>query len=200
MDLKAFLDREVTTVARDLLGATLLVDGVGGIIVETEAYHPAEPAAHSFIGRTARNASMFLGPGHAYVYRSYGIHWCLNVVCGDAAAVLIRALEPTAGLEQMATRRGVARPRDLCSGPGKLAEALGVTKAHDGLMLDATPFQLTLSRDRPPLVTGRRIGITKAAETLENIEGAWVQEVKVTVRDGKIDEWRVNMKLTFVLN
>src|SRR5689334_2559201 len=112
-----FFDREVTLVARELLGATLLVDGVGGVIVETEAYHPTDPASHSFVGPTARNASMFAGPGRAYVYRSYGIHWCLNFVCGGAAAILIRAIEPTHGLEVMAERRGLTERRALCSGP-----------------------------------------------------------------------------------
>ncbi len=164
MSLISFFDREVTLVARELLGATLLVDGVGGRIVETEAYHPTDPASHSFRGPTPRNGSMFAGPGRAYVYRSYGIHWCLNFVCGGAAAVLIRALEPTVGLEIMAERRGLASTRALCSGPGKLAEALGITKAHDGLMLDASPFELIPSTDRPPIVIGPRIGITKAID------------------------------------
>ena len=164
MSLTEFFDREVTLVARDLLGATLLVDGVGGLIVETEAYHPADPAAHSYRGPTPRNASMFAGPGHAYVYRSYGIHWCLNFVCSGAAAILIRAIEPTAGLEIMAGRRGLSAPRALCSGPGKLAQALAITKAHDGLMLDAPPFELIASGGRLPVVTGPRIGISKAVD------------------------------------
>ena len=164
MSLIDFFDREVTLVARELLGATLLVDGVGGLIVETEAYHPTDPAAHSYRGQTPRNASMFAGPGRAYVYRSYGIHWCLNFVCGGAAAVLIRAIEPTVGLEIMAGRRGLAAPRALCSGPGKLAEALGITKAHDGLMLDGPPFELMPSSQRPGIVVGPRIGITKAVD------------------------------------
>ena len=159
-----FFSREVTLVARELLGAEFLVDGVGGIIAETEAYHPTEPASHAHRGKTERNAAMFLGPGHVYVYRSYGIHWCLNFVCADASAVLIRALEPTAGIEQMAERRGLANPRDLCSGPGKLAEALGVTKAHDGLMIDAPPFRFRPAGSPQAVVIGPRIGITKAAD------------------------------------
>ncbi|HQZ13350.1 MAG TPA: DNA-3-methyladenine glycosylase [Devosia sp.] len=159
-----YFSRDVTTVARALLGATILIDGVGGLIVETEAYHPTDPASHSFIGPTERNRSMFEGPGRAYVYRSYGIHWCLNFVCADASAVLIRALEPTDGIEQMAERRGLSSARDLCSGPGKLCQALGVTKALDGLLLDAPPFVLIPAAKRPAIVTGPRIGITKATE------------------------------------
>ena len=159
-----FFDREVTLVARELLGTLLLVEGIGGTIVETEAYHPTDPASHSFIGETGRNASMFRGPGRAYVYRSYGIHWCLNFVCGGAAAVLIRAMEPTRGLEVMAERRGLADPRRLCSGPGKLAQALGITKVHDGLMLDEPPFRLLPAREQQPIVIGPRIGISKAVE------------------------------------
>lgn len=164
MSLVPFFDREVTQVARDLLGATFLVDGVGGVIVETEAYHPTDPASHSFRGPTPRNASMFAGPGRVYVYRSYGIHWCLNFVCGDASAILIRALEPTHGLEQMVERRGLAAERDLCSGPGKLAQALAVTREHDGLTLDGPPFTLALPAAPVPVVIGPRIGITKAVD------------------------------------
>jgi DNA-3-methyladenine glycosylase len=164
MSLTAFFDREVTRVARELIGATLLVDGVGGRITETEAYHPDEPSSHAHRGPTARNAAMFLGPGHAYVYRSYGIHWCLNFTCSDAAAILVRALEPIAGIEQMAERRSLTNPRDLCTGPGKLAEALAITKAHDGLRLDARPFILRLPDAEHPVVIGPRIGITKAAD------------------------------------
>jgi DNA-3-methyladenine glycosylase len=164
MSLTAFFDREVTLVARELIGATLLVDGVGGVITETEAYHPDEPSSHAHRGPTPRNAAMFLGPGHAYVYRSYGIHWCLNFTCADAAAILVRALQPLAGIEQMVERRGLADPRDLCTGPGKLAEALGITKAHDGLRLDAPPFILSPPGTEQSLVIGPRIGITKAAD------------------------------------
>ena len=164
MRLVPYFSRDVTEIARDLLGATLLVDGVGGRIVETDAYHPTDPASHSFIGPTPRNRSMFEGPGRVYVYRSYGIHWCLNLVCADAAAVLIRAIEPTEGLGVMAARRGLTEPRELCSGPGKLAQALGITKEHDGLMLDRQPFAFQPAAERPGIVIGPRIGITKAAD------------------------------------
>jgi DNA-3-methyladenine glycosylase len=154
-------------VAPALIGATLLVDGVGGRIVEVEAYDQEDPASHGYRGRTERNASMFGPPGHAYVYRSYGIHWCLNLVCegeGMAAAVLVRALEPTHGLDAMRERRGLNDPRLLCSGPGRLCQALGVTREHDGLALDRPPFEL-LAGDRPvEVVSGPRIGITRAAE------------------------------------
>lgn len=160
----AFFNREVTLVARELLGAEFLVDGVGGLITETEAYHPSDPASHSFRGPTERNASMFLGPGHVYVYRSYGIHWCFNFVCEGASAVLIRAIEPTAGLEKMAERRGLSNPRDLCSGPGKLGKALAITRAHDGLMVDAPIFRFRPPDTARPVVIGPRIGITKAAD------------------------------------
>jgi DNA-3-methyladenine glycosylase len=162
-----FFDRSVQQVAPDLIGATLLVAGVGGIIVEVEAYHDTEPAAHSFNGRTDRNAVMFGPPGHAYVYRSYGIHWCVNFVCereGSAGAVLIRALEPTRGLQTMRRRRGVADDRILCSGPGRLCEALGVTHAHNGLALDRPPFELRARTDEVEIAVGLRIGITKAVE------------------------------------
>ena len=164
MSLTDFFDRDVTLVARDLLGATLLVDGVGGVIVETEAYHPADPASHSFRGPTPRNRSMFGPPARVYVYRSYGIHWCINFVCADASAVLIRALEPISGLETMAGRRGPSDPRQLASGPGKVCAALGVTGAHDGLPLDAPPFFLAPAAGSLPVVTGPRIGITKAVD------------------------------------
>ncbi len=154
-------------VAPELVGATLLVDGVGGRIVEVEAYDHEDPASHGYNGRTARNASMFGPPGHAYVYRSYGVHWCVNLVCGGegvAEAVLVRALEPTDGLDVMRERRGVDDPRLLCSGPGRLCQALAVTGAHDGLPLDEPPFVL-LGRDRPvEVATGRRVGITRAAD------------------------------------
>jgi len=164
---RAFFDRSVHEVAPELIGATLLVDGVGGTIVEVEAYDHEDPAAHGFGGRTARNASMFGPAGHAYVYRSYGIHWCLNFVCegeGVASAVLIRALEPTAGIAAMQKRRGMADARLLCAGPGRLCEALGVTRAHDGLALDRRPFRLVARAGAAPLAIGRRIGITKAVD------------------------------------
>jgi len=162
------LRRDVHEIAPELIGARLLVAGVGGTIVEVEAYDHEDPAAHGYGNRrTARNASMFLPGGHAYVYRSYGIHWCLNLVCGDegeASAVLIRALEPTHGLERMRERRGLDDLRLLCAGPGRLCQALGVTRDHDGLPLDRPPFELT-PRSRPVgIVRGPRIGITKAVE------------------------------------
>jgi DNA-3-methyladenine glycosylase len=164
MPLLSFLERQAAIVAPALLGATLLVDGVGGIIVETEAYHPDDPASHSFRGPTPRNGAMFAGPPRVYVYRSYGIHWCLNIVCGGASAVLLRAIEPTAGLDSMRRRRGLDDIRALCSGPGKLCAALGVSGELDGSRLDAPPFQLILPRRAAPYVVGPRIGITKAAD------------------------------------
>lgn len=161
-----FFAREVVEVARDLIGVTLTVDGVGGAIVETEAYHHEDPASHSFRGRTPRNAAMFGPVGHAYVYRSYGMHWCLNLVAGTApgSAVLLRALEPRHGLERMATRRGTDATRLLCSGPGRLCAALGVAREHDGLPLDAPPFALAPREGEPAILPGPRIGITKAVE------------------------------------
>jgi len=164
MRLKAFFDREASVVAPALLGTTLLVGGVGGRIVETEAYHPDDPASHSFSGPTPRNRAMFEGPARAYVYRSYGVHWCLNFVCAGASAVLIRALEPTDGLELMAERRGTADPRLLCSGPGKLCAALAVTRDLDSQPLDRPPFALTLPRTAAEIAIGPRIGISKAAD------------------------------------
>ena len=164
---RAFFRRSVHEVAPDLIGAMLLVDGVGGRLVEVEAYHHTDPAAHSFRGPTERNAVMFGPPGYAYVYRSYGIHWCLNFVCepkGSASAVLIRALEPTAGLAVMRRRRGTADERLLCSGPGRVCAALGVTGAHNGLALDAPPFEIFARTDAVEVVAGPRIGITKAAD------------------------------------
>jgi DNA-3-methyladenine glycosylase len=164
---RAFFARSVREVAPDLIGATLLVDGVGGLIVEVEAYHHTDPAAHSYRGPTARNAVMFGPPGFVYVYRSYGIHWCVNFVCeeeGSASAVLIRALEPTRGLATMRRRRGVSDIRALCSGPGKLTEALGITHRHNALALDAPPFALYTRSGKVDVVSGVRIGITKAVE------------------------------------
>lgn len=165
--LAALLSGDVVTAARGLVGATLTLDGVGGIVVETEAYDREDPASHSFAGPTPRNAAMFGPAGRAYVYRSYGIHWCLNVVCGASghgAAVLLRALEPTAGLATMRERRGLDDPRLLCAGPGRLCQALGVTRAHDGLALDAPPFRLEPPARPAALLAGPRIGISKAAE------------------------------------
>jgi DNA-3-methyladenine glycosylase len=164
---RSFFARSVHEVAPDLLGATLLVDGVGGRIVEVEAYDHTDPASHGFRGRTARNAAMFGPAGQAYVYRSYGIHWCLNLVCedeGTASAVLLRALEPTHGLDVQRARRGVDDERFLCAGPGRLCQALGVTRAHNGLPLDRPPFVLLDREEEPAVLAGRRIGITRAAE------------------------------------
>jgi DNA-3-methyladenine glycosylase len=164
---RSFFDRSVHQVASELIGATLLVNGVGGRIVEVEAYHHTDPAAHSYRGPTARNAVMFGPPGVAYVYRSYGIHWCLNFVCeqaGSASAVLIRALEPVTGIAAMRRRRGMAEERQLCSGPGKLCEALAVTDRHNGLPLDRAPFELRARAGKVDIVRGVRIGITKAIE------------------------------------
>jgi DNA-3-methyladenine glycosylase len=164
---RGFFARSVQEVAPDLIGVTLLVNGVGGIIVEVEAYHHTEPAAHSFRGPTPRNLVMFGPPGFVYVYRSYGIHWCVNFVCekaGSASAVLIRALEPTHGLAAMRRRRGLQDDRALCSGPGKLTEALGITHAQNGLPLDAPPFALHARTGKVEVATGLRIGITKAIE------------------------------------
>jgi DNA-3-methyladenine glycosylase len=164
---RSFFDRSVHKVAPDLIGATLLVGGAGGVIVEVEAYHHTDPAAHSYRGPTERNAVMFGPPGFAYVYRSYGIHWCLNFVCereGSASAVLIRAIEPVEGLAAMRRRRGVPDVRALCSGPGKLCEALGVTIKHNGMALDRPPFELRARAQKPEIVVGPRIGITKAVD------------------------------------
>jgi DNA-3-methyladenine glycosylase len=164
---RSFFARSVHAVAPDLIGATLLFKGVGGMIVEVEAYHRTDPAAHSFVGRTARNAVMFGPPGYAYVYRSYGIHWCLNFVCegeGSASAVLIRALEPTHGLAAMRRRRGLAEERLLCAGPGRLCQALGVTGAHYGLALDAPPFAIFSRTQEVEVAVGPRIGLTKAVD------------------------------------
>lgn len=164
---KDFFARSVHDVAPKLVGATLLVDGVGGPIVEVEAYDHEDPAAHGFRGQTERNASMFGPPGHAYVYRSYGIHWCLNFVCsspGSAEAVLIRALEPTHGVDRMRERRGRDDIRLLCAGPGRLCQALGITGEHDGLPLDEPPFELIARETEPELAIGPRVGITRAAE------------------------------------
>jgi DNA-3-methyladenine glycosylase len=160
-------DAPSEAVARALIGATLLVDGVGGVIVETEAYDQGDAASHTFMGPTARNAAMFGPPGHAYIYRSYGIHWCLNFTCrpaGHGAGVLIRALEPRAGLEQMRARRGLDDARLLCSGPGRLGQALGISMAHYGLPLDRPPFFVAAPDEAVEVAVGPRIGISKAVD------------------------------------
>ena len=160
-------DAPSVDVARALIGVVLLVDGVGGRIVETEAYDATEPASHSYGGPSVRNAALFGPPGHAYVYRSYGIHWCLNFVCreaGHGAGVLIRALEPGDGLARMRARRGLDDERLLCSGPGRLGQALGITKSYDGLPLDRGPFELRPPRVPAEVVVGVRIGISKAMD------------------------------------
>jgi DNA-3-methyladenine glycosylase len=164
---RRFFDRSVHEVAPDLIGTTLLFAGVGGPIVEVEAYHHTEAAAHSYGGPTERNAVMFGPAGYAYVYRSYGIHWCLNFVCdrkGEASAVLIRALRPTEGLATMRDRRGLDDERLLCAGPGRVGQALGITHAQNGLALDQPPFALHARTEAVTIVTGPRIGISKAAD------------------------------------
>lgn len=160
-----FFDQPVTEVALALIGARFSVDGVGGTIVEVEAYDKTDPASHSFRGPTPRNAAMFGPAGCAYVYKIYGIHLCLNFVCQPGSAVLIRAIEPTEGVDVMMTRRGVVGVRQLCSGPGKLAQALGIGAQHNGLSLLSAPFDLSLSTERYPIGAGPRIGITKGVET-----------------------------------
>jgi DNA-3-methyladenine glycosylase len=162
---KQFFDRPVLEVARDLIGVRLMVEGVGGRLVEVEAYDETDPASHSFRGPTLRNAAMFGPAGHAYVYKIYGIHYCLNFVCRPGSAVLIRALEPTDGMERMSARRGGLTDRQVCSGPGKLAEALGIDMGHNGLPLDAPPFALGPAETAHEIIAGPRIGITKGAET-----------------------------------
>jgi DNA-3-methyladenine glycosylase len=164
---KSFFNRSIHEVAPELIGATLLFRGAGGIIVEVEAYHHTDPAAHSYGGQTQRNAVMFGPPGYAYVYRSYGIHWCVNFVCepaGSASAVLIRALQPTEGLAALQRRRGSKDERLLCAGPGRLTEALGITHAQNGCALDEAPFELRTRVGQVEVMAGPRIGITKAVE------------------------------------
>ncbi|MFD1744511.1 DNA-3-methyladenine glycosylase [Rhizobium helianthi] len=163
-DLTPFFSRSAVGVARDLIGATFTVDGVGGIITETEAYEPDDPASHSFKGITPRNRAMFGPPAHVYIYRSYGIHWCVNFVCLPGSAVLIRALQPLLGLETMIARRGRSEPLLLCAGPGRVAQALGLDGSMDGRPLDQPPFSLSLADDPVATVAGERIGITKAVD------------------------------------
>ncbi|WP_297579511.1 DNA-3-methyladenine glycosylase [Devosia sp.] len=160
-----FFDRPAVAVAPGLIGATLTHEGVGGLIVEVEAYDETDPASHSFRGPTPRNRAMFGPPGHAYVYKIYGIHYCLNFVCRPGSAVLIRALEPMHGLEQMRARRGIVGDRQLCSGPGKLAQALAIDLDQNGLPLDAPPFSVTAGIGNPDVAAGPRMGITKGVET-----------------------------------
>lgn len=167
MNLHELLSGSVHDVAPALIGWTFLVDGIGGTIVEVEAYREDDPASHSYGGPRGRNVVMFGPPGVLYVYRSYGVHWCANVVCepnGSGAAVLLRALEPTHGLETMRSRRGLETSRLLCSGPGRLTQALGITSAHNGLPLDEVPFELRPPRECVDVAVSRRIGITKAPD------------------------------------
>jgi DNA-3-methyladenine glycosylase len=165
--LGEFFDGDVREVARALVGWTFLVGGVGGVIVETEAYDSDDPASHAFGGRTPRNATMFGPPGHLYVYRSYGIHWCANIVCGDegvASAVLLRALQPTQGVDEMHARRGLDDTHLLAAGPGRLTQALGVTGENDGDDLAAPPYELEKPLQPLDVIASTRVGITRAVE------------------------------------
>ena len=164
MDLTRFFSRSAPDVAADLIGAAFLLGGVGGIIVETEAYEPTEAASHSFRGPTPRNGAMFGPSARLYVYRSYGIHWCVNFVCLPGSAVLIRALEPRWGIDLMQARRGIGDPAKLCSGPGRLTQALGVDGSMDGRPLDEPPLELRLREEAAPVAVGVRIGISRAVE------------------------------------
>lgn len=163
----ADFEGDAPDMARALIGAVLLVDGVGGRIVETEAYDREDPASHSHSGPTPRNQAMFGPPGRAYVYRSYGIHWCLNFVCreeGHGAGVLIRAIEPLHGIEVMRERRGLQEVKLLCAGPGRVGQALGILHAFNGHRLDRKPFEVHASEGGLDVVVGPRIGISKAAD------------------------------------
>ncbi|HTT98199.1 MAG TPA: DNA-3-methyladenine glycosylase [Rhizomicrobium sp.] len=160
-----FFARDVDVVARALIGVELLYRGAGGRIVETESYDPSDPASHSYgERRTPRNSVMFGPPGHAYVYRIYGMYWCLNFTCGHGSAVLIRALEPTAGLARMRARRGTEKDTLLCSGPGRLCQALDITGADTGRAVTASPFAMARDNKRPAIATGVRIGLTKGVD------------------------------------
>jgi DNA-3-methyladenine glycosylase len=162
---RSFFVRDVVAVARALLGATLLVDGAGGTIVETEAYAADDPASHSFAGPGARNAAMFGPAGMAYVYRIYGLHHCLNLTCGNGAAVLVRALAPAAGVERMRERRATTQPDALlCAGPGRLCRALAIDRSLDGAALDRPPFALTDRTAEPAIAATPRIGVSRAAD------------------------------------
>ncbi len=189
MTLAELLSGSVHDAAPGLIGWTLLVDGVGGRIVEVEAYDVEDPASHSYRGPTRRTAVMFGEPGRLYVYRSYGIHWCANVVCGPpghGAAVLLRALEPTHGLDRIRERRGVAEARLLCSGPGRLTQGLALTGAHDGADLSLPPFELFPPAHAPEVERTPRIGITRATEKLWRYVEAgsgWVSRAPRTARE-----------------
>ena len=167
MTFRELVAGSVHDAAPGLIGWTLLRDGVGGRIVEVEAYEESDPASHSFGGPRGRNVVMFGEPGRLYVYRSYGIHWCLNFVCrekGHGAGVLIRAIEPLAGTERMQERRGLQDVRLLCAGPGRVGQALGITREHDGLRLDRAPFRVLATEEQHEIAAGPRIGISKAAD------------------------------------